>query len=124
MQVRVTPLRDISFRVVAIFSACALALSGCCSATPPTRPNDVPEDESGLFYAVIKPFGKRSYYLGSDGQWAYFETCGEALVGPIYRKVQGTRVSLPKTFPLSHGKPYEVNPCVVALSASCAPVTK
>jgi hypothetical protein len=85
-----------------------IALFFACRTQTLPPPNEIPEDYHGLFLAVIKSFGKRTYYIGSDAHWAYFQTKGEELLTPTYRKVEKWRLALPKTFPYAQETPYEI----------------
>jgi hypothetical protein len=92
------------------FLALVLTWIACtsCASHPPAE--QFKADWPGLFLAVSKPFGSRTFYLGSDDHWAYFETKDEdSLFVPNYRKVEPSRVKLTQTFPLWSGKPYRVN---------------
>jgi hypothetical protein len=81
-------------------SLCVALCLVCCTVTH-ARASSFREDWLGLFLAVTKSFGARTYYVGSDDQWAYFETQFEdSLVTPMYRKVAASRMHLPRTFPL------------------------
>ena len=80
-----------------------------CSASPPPSVSHFRDDYVGLLFAVGQSFGIRTYYVGSDEQWAYFETpLEESLITPTYRKVQTSQMHLPQTFPLGQGKPYRI----------------
>jgi hypothetical protein len=95
-------------RTTALITLCVLLLSACRTPAPPPA-SSFTADWSGLFLAVTKSFGTRTYYVGSDNQWAYFETQFEdSLVTPTYRKVETSRMHLPQTFPLGQGKPYRI----------------
>ncbi len=89
-------------------SLCVVFFLACCAAAPPPA-SDFRDDWLGLFRAVTRSSGVRTYYLGSDAHWAYFETKFEdSLVTPKYRKVEASRMHLPRTFPLGQGKPYRI----------------
>jgi hypothetical protein len=87
---------------------CAILFFGCCTPTPaPT--GQFRDDWVGLFLAVTKSFGTRTYYIGSDDKWSYFETkFEESLFTPTHRKVETSHMRLRRTFPFRQGTPYRV----------------
>ena len=92
------------------FLALVLAGFACTSCASHPTAEQFKADWPDLFLAVSKPFGSRTYYLGSDDHWAYFETKGEdSLYVPNYRKAESSRVKLTHTFRLWGGKPYRVD---------------
>jgi hypothetical protein len=97
------PIRNITLAVLVLL--CVVFFFACRTPTPPPT-SQFTNDWTGLFLAVTKSFGKRTYYIGSDERWTYFQTKGEELFTPTYRKVEATRMSLPRTFPFAQGTPY------------------
>jgi hypothetical protein len=94
----------------AIFSILASIILACgCSTTrlPPT--SAFKDDWPGLFHSVSLNIGdvSRTYYLGSDDNWSYFETTEEYSM-PTYRKVETSSMVLPRTFPFGQEKPYQI----------------
>jgi hypothetical protein len=103
-------MRHVSRKIILglAISLCAIFLFGCLTPTPPPT-SQFRDDWLGLFLAVTKSFGTRTYYLGSDDKWSYFRTkYEESLVTPTYRKVETSRMSLHQTFPFLRGKPYRI----------------
>jgi hypothetical protein len=89
-------------------SLCVVFFLACCAAAPPPA-SDFRDDWLGLFRAVTRSSGARTYYVGSDAHWVYLETKFEdSLVAPTYRKVEASRMHLPRTYPLGQGKPYRI----------------
>jgi len=89
-------------------SLCVTFLLTSCTTAPPPASN-FRDDWVGLFLAVTKSFGTRTYYVGSDVHWAYFETPSEdSLFTPTYRKVEASRLHIARPFPLDQGKPYRI----------------
>lgn len=96
-------IRNITLTVLVLL--CAVFIFACRTPTPPPS-SQIANDLSGLFLVVTKRFGARTYYIGSDEQWAYFQTKGEAAFAPTYRKVEASHMRLPRTFPFAQGTPY------------------
>jgi hypothetical protein len=87
---------------------CAILFFGCRTPTPPPT-SSFQNDWTGLFLTVTKSFGvTRTYYIGSDNEWSYFETKGELLFTPTYRKVETSQMKLRRTFPFCQDKPYRI----------------
>lgn len=81
-----------------LFWLCVVFFLASCAAAPPAASN-FRQDWLGLFRAVTMSTGARTYYLGSDTHWSYFETnFGDPLIAPIYRKVEVSRMQLPGPF--------------------------
>ncbi len=76
------------------------------SPTPPSK-NEFADDLTGLFVAVTKGFTGKTYYLGSDDEWAYFRS-GNLM--PVYRKVGASRMRVPAVFPFAKDKAYRIGP--------------
>jgi len=98
-------------KIIALGSSvllCGLLLFACRTpAAPPT--SQFSDDWTGLFLTVTKSFGVRTYYIGSDDKWSYFQTRFEkSLVTPTYRKVETSRMSLRRTFAFREGAPYRI----------------
>jgi hypothetical protein len=97
-----------SVRTATVLLSLCLAFFSDAVASPPPA-NKFNDDWTGLFLAVTKSFGARTYYVGSDDHWSYFETKFEdSLFTPTYRRVEASRMHLPRTFPLWQGKPYRI----------------
>jgi len=93
----------------------ASAIAGCvviiCGCRAPTQPRGAQytDDWKGLFLAVTKSFGARTYYVGSDDVWSYFQTNFEkSIFTPTYRKVRTSSMKLRRTFPIAQGARYLV----------------
>jgi hypothetical protein len=87
---------------------CGVLFLACRTPTPP-QTSQFSEDWTGLYLAVTKSFGVRTYYIGSDDKWSYFETkFEESLVRPTYRKVETSQMKLSRTFPFCQGDPYRI----------------
>jgi hypothetical protein len=86
----------------------AAILYGCSTSKPPPT-SAFQNDWTGLFLTVTKSFGvTRTYYLGSDNEWSYFETKGELLFTTTYRKVETSQMKLRRAFPFCEDKPYRI----------------
>lgn len=59
--------------LTAAIAACVVLISGCRTPAPPPA-SQINDDWVGLFLAVTKSFGTRTYYIGSDNKWSYFQT--------------------------------------------------
>ena len=96
-------VRNITLAVLVLL--CSVFIFACRTSTPQT--SQVRDDWTGLFLAVTKSFGTSTYYIGSNEQWAYLQTKREESVfTPTYRKVEASRMSLPRTFPFAEGTSY------------------
>jgi hypothetical protein len=96
-----------ALRTTALVALYAMLFSACRTAVPPVE--NIRDDGTGLFLAVTKSFGTSTYYVGSEGKWAYFKTNREdSFFRPTFRKVLASHMHLPRTFPLSQGKPYRI----------------
>lgn len=93
-------------KLILVFSSLlCVELFFACSTTPPPTSQFV-DDWIGLFLSVTKSYGVvRTYYLGSDAEWSYFKCSGDS---PKYRKVETSRMSLPRRFPFLQGTPYRI----------------
>ena len=90
--------------VVVVFLS-AILFCGCVTSKPPPTSAFV-NDWTGLFLSVTKSYGiVRTYYLGSDDKWSYFESIGDT---PKYRKVETSSMNLQSIFPFPQGKPYRI----------------
>ena len=68
------------------------------------------EDQYSLWMAVLKGFNGQVYYVGSEGDFAYFRA------GDLIRsrfKARSSKVRLPFTFPLTDGKSYQVTLAII-----------
>jgi hypothetical protein len=109
------------------FLAAAIAgyfslLSGCHTSalTPASQFRD---DWKGLFLAVTKGFGARTYYVGSDETWSYFQTRFEnSIITPTYRKVMTSQMRLRRTFPFRQSEPYLVELSDFGCDKDCHPL--
>jgi hypothetical protein len=100
----------------------AILVLGCCTPTPPPS-SQFSDDWTGLFLAVTKSLGARTYYIGSDDQWSYFQTEFEKSVfTPTYRKIQTSSVRLRRTFPVRQGVPYRVELSDFGCDKDCHPL--
>ena len=98
-----------NFILALLILLCGMFFFGCHTPTPPPT-SQFRDDQTGLFLAVTKSFGVRTYYIGSDDKWSYFRTkFEESLFTPTYRKVETSRMSLRRTFPFRQGTPYRVD---------------
>jgi hypothetical protein len=94
--------------LTAAIAACVVLISGCRTPAPPPA-SQINDDWVGLFLAVTKSFGTRTYYIGSDNKWSYFQTnFEESLFTPTYRKVHTSSMRLRRTFLVQQGAPYRV----------------
>ena len=96
-------IRNITLAVLVLL--CPVFIFACRTSTPQT--SQFRDDWKGLFLAVTKSFGSSTYYIGSDEQWAYFQTKREeSMFTPTCRKVEASQMSLPQTFLFAQGTPY------------------
>ena len=94
-----------------------------CRTQKPPPSSQFSDDWTGLFLAVTKSFGTRTYYIGSDDRWSYFQTDFErSMVTPTYRKVQTSTMRLRRTFPVGHGAPYRVELIDFGCDKDCRPL--
>ena len=93
----------ISVALTALF--CGLLFFVFQSPSPPNK-GEFSNDWTGLFVAVTKGFGGDTYFLGSDAEWAYFRS---GRLGPVYRKVDVSRIRVPTVFEFDEGEPYRIN---------------
>ena len=80
----------------------ALVPSYCHSVAYVRR---APENHYELWMGVLKQFGGRVYYVGSDGQFSYFR--GHGVFCDRY-KARTSELRLPRTFPLGKEELYTV----------------
>ena len=103
-----SPLGAMHTHASNLSSLCMMLFLACRAGAPPPA-SDFRDGWLGLFRAVTRSSGARTYYVGSDAHGAYFETKFEdSLVVPTYRKVEASRMHLPRTFPLGQGKPHRI----------------
>jgi hypothetical protein len=81
---------------------CAITVAGCRSLS---YVHGSPENANQLWYAVLKPFDRDVYYVGSDGEYSYFR---QGYVFYSRYKAQTSKLKLPRTFPFGKGQPYIV----------------
>ena len=96
------PMRLLAVALLALI--CGFLFFVVYSPTPPSK-SEFADDWTGLFVAVTKGFSGKTYYLGSDDQWAYFRS-GKLM--PVYRKVGASRMRVPEVFPLAKGETYPI----------------
>jgi hypothetical protein len=104
-------MRRVRRKIILVFSilVCGVLIFACHTPTPPPT-SQFRDDPTGLFLAVTKSFGTRTYYIGSDDKWSYFRTkFEESLLTPTYRKVETSSMTLRRTFPFLQGKPYQIH---------------
>ena len=103
-------MRHVPRKIILGFSIllCGVLFVACHTPTPPPT-SQFREDWTGLYLAVTKNFGLRTYYIGSDDKWSYFQTkFEESVFTPTYRKVETSRMGLRRKFPFLQGKPYQI----------------
>src|SRR6202021_2702159 len=84
--------------LAAAIAGCTPLLVGCHTSPPPA--SQYGDDWKGLFLAVTKGLGARTYYVGSDDTWSYFQTTFEkSIFTPTYRKVLISQMRLRRAFP-------------------------
>jgi hypothetical protein len=100
MRNRITA-RLLSLPAVAV--CIVVVFCGCGSLSHVHR---APEDSSGLWMGVCKPFGGPVYYFGSEGEFSYFH--GHGVFCDRY-KARTAKLNLPRTFPFGKERPYVVS---------------
>jgi hypothetical protein len=91
------------FGWLAVAGLILLACTGCYSTS---YIRGAKEDPQALWMAALKGFEGPVYYVGSEGDFSYFRA------GDVFwtrYKAQTSKIRLPSTFALGHGKAYRVS---------------
>jgi hypothetical protein len=108
--------------LASVFAGCVVIICGCRGSTPPPA-GQYGDDWTGLFLAVTKSFGARTYYTGSDDSWSYFQTDFEkSILTPTCRKVRTSSMKLRRTFPIGQGARYVVELSDFYCDNGCRPL--
>ena len=92
-------------RILLIISLMLVVAGSVVLVSRMRSPTSATEDPWAVWITVLKGFGGPVYYVGSDGEFAYFRT---GRVFWSYYKVRAGHAHLPRTFPIGADEPYLV----------------
>jgi hypothetical protein len=99
MRARIT----IRFSVLVATLFCVALYSTGCGSLSAYR--QAPERPYDLWMAALQGKEGPVYYVGGEGEYSYFRA-GKVVYNRY--KARTSKIHLPSTFPLGHGKPYRV----------------